>query len=270
MGDDDPAAGHRPPRAPPPRGCPGDRSRTRPAGNVPVPRPTSVRRTTRRIWRASGRPDLLARVRSPADRCGRSAASASSSKARRWTVELAVDGRVGGQTGEQQMGGGHEGGDALRPGAPRGESRDSSTEAEPSSTPGTRWLWRSVKGGGFMPRRCGNVRATLVLSHPLPGVPVTTARRTHGFRESVIRGMTRLAREHNSLNLAQGFPNFPAPDALKEAAVRAIRDGHQPVRHHLGRAPAPHRAGPDLRRSATGWTPIRSGRSPSPAAPPRR
>jgi aminotransferase len=53
---------------------------------------------------------------------------------------------------------------------------------------------------------------------------VTTARRTHGFRESVIRGMTRLAREYDSLNLAQGFPNFPAPDALKEAAVRAIRD----------------------------------------------
>jgi aminotransferase len=53
---------------------------------------------------------------------------------------------------------------------------------------------------------------------------VSTARRTHGFRESVIRGMTRLAREHNSLNLAQGFPNFPAPEALKEAAVRAIRD----------------------------------------------
>jgi aminotransferase len=52
---------------------------------------------------------------------------------------------------------------------------------------------------------------------------VTTARRTHGFRESVIRGMTRLAREHDSLNLAQGFPNFPAPDLLKEAAVRAIQ-----------------------------------------------
>jgi aminotransferase len=53
---------------------------------------------------------------------------------------------------------------------------------------------------------------------------VTTARRTHGFRESVIRGMTRLAREYNSINLAQGFPNFPAPEVLKEAAVRAVRD----------------------------------------------
>lgn len=53
---------------------------------------------------------------------------------------------------------------------------------------------------------------------------MNTARRTHGFRESVIRGMTRLAREHRSINLAQGFPNFPAPDLLKEAASRAIHD----------------------------------------------
>src|SRR6058998_2400455 len=50
------------------------------------------------------------------------------------------------------------------------------------------------------------------------------ARRTHGFTESVIRGMTRLASEHDAINLAQGFPNFPAPDVLKEAAARAIRD----------------------------------------------
>src|ERR671914_394970 len=56
------------------------------------------------------------------------------------------------------------------------------------------------------------------------GAQVTTARRTHGFRESVIRGMTRLAREYNAINLAQGFPNFPAPDAIKEAAVRAIQE----------------------------------------------
>jgi len=53
---------------------------------------------------------------------------------------------------------------------------------------------------------------------------VNTARRTHGFRESVIRGMTRLAREHRSINLAQGFPNFPAPELLKEAARRAIQE----------------------------------------------
>jgi aminotransferase len=51
-----------------------------------------------------------------------------------------------------------------------------------------------------------------------------TAARTHGFTESVIRGMTRLATEHDAINLAQGFPNFPAPDVVKEAAARAIRD----------------------------------------------
>jgi aminotransferase len=48
------------------------------------------------------------------------------------------------------------------------------------------------------------------------------ARRTLTFNESVIRGMTRLAREHDAINLAQGFPNFPTPDVLKEAASRAI------------------------------------------------
>ena len=58
---------------------------------------------------------------------------------------------------------------------------------------------------------------------PAPGT-LSTARRTHSFTESVIRGMTRLAMEHDAINLAQGFPNFPAPDLLKEAAVKAIRD----------------------------------------------
>ncbi len=50
-----------------------------------------------------------------------------------------------------------------------------------------------------------------------------TAHRTHGFTESVIRGMTRLAAQHGAINLAQGFPNFPAPEVLKEAAAEAIR-----------------------------------------------
>jgi aspartate/methionine/tyrosine aminotransferase len=50
-----------------------------------------------------------------------------------------------------------------------------------------------------------------------------TAARTHGFTESVIREMTRVANEHGALNLAQGFPDFPAPEVLKEAACAAIR-----------------------------------------------
>ena len=52
---------------------------------------------------------------------------------------------------------------------------------------------------------------------------IRTATRTHSFTESVIREMTRVAREHDSINLAQGFPDFPAPELLKEAACAAIR-----------------------------------------------
>ena len=43
------------------------------------------------------------------------------------------------------------------------------------------------------------------------------------FTESVIREMTRLAQQYNAVNLAQGFPDFPAPTEVKEAAVAAIR-----------------------------------------------
>ncbi len=48
------------------------------------------------------------------------------------------------------------------------------------------------------------------------------ARRTEGFTESVIREMTRLNAVHAGINLAQGFPNFPAPSVVKDAAKRAI------------------------------------------------
>ncbi len=51
-----------------------------------------------------------------------------------------------------------------------------------------------------------------------------TARRTHGFTESVIRMMTRLANEHEAINLSQGFPNFESPDTLKIGGARAIYD----------------------------------------------
>jgi len=42
------------------------------------------------------------------------------------------------------------------------------------------------------------------------------------FTESVIREMTRICLKHKGINLAQGFPDFPAPAKIKEAAVRAI------------------------------------------------
>ncbi len=44
------------------------------------------------------------------------------------------------------------------------------------------------------------------------------------FRESVIREMTRLALLNGAVNLAQGFPDFPAPAAIKAAAQQAIAE----------------------------------------------
>jgi aminotransferase len=44
------------------------------------------------------------------------------------------------------------------------------------------------------------------------------------FTESVIRGMSIEARRYQAVNLAQGMPDFPAPEEVKEAACRAIRD----------------------------------------------
>src|SRR5207247_4145314 len=42
------------------------------------------------------------------------------------------------------------------------------------------------------------------------------------FTESVIREMTRLAMKHGAVNLSQGFPDFAAPEEVKEAARRAV------------------------------------------------
>lgn len=46
--------------------------------------------------------------------------------------------------------------------------------------------------------------------------------RTATFTESVIREMTRVAQQHGAINLAQGFPDFPMPEPMKDAAAAAI------------------------------------------------
>ncbi len=48
------------------------------------------------------------------------------------------------------------------------------------------------------------------------------SQRIANFTESVIREMTRLALHHGAVNLAQGFPDFPAPEVLKRAAAEAV------------------------------------------------
>lgn len=49
-----------------------------------------------------------------------------------------------------------------------------------------------------------------------------TAHRTSTFNESVIREMTRIAHRTGAVNLAQGFPDFPMPAPMKDAACAAI------------------------------------------------
>lgn len=49
-----------------------------------------------------------------------------------------------------------------------------------------------------------------------------TSRKAARFTESVIREMSRVCAEHGGINLAQGFPDFAAPAAMKEAAKQAI------------------------------------------------
>lgn len=56
-------------------------------------------------------------------------------------------------------------------------------------------------------------------------MPIRTSQKASLFGESVIREMTRLflARgDRPGVNLAQGFPDFAAPEAMKEAACQAI------------------------------------------------
>jgi aminotransferase len=48
------------------------------------------------------------------------------------------------------------------------------------------------------------------------------AQRAATFTESVIREMTRVASQYGAINLAQGFPDFPMPAPMKEAACAAI------------------------------------------------
>lgn len=52
-----------------------------------------------------------------------------------------------------------------------------------------------------------------------------TAQRLARVHESVIREMTRLALQHNAINLSQGYPDFGTPPDLVEAAVAAMRAG---------------------------------------------
>ncbi|HVF99873.1 MAG TPA: aminotransferase class I/II-fold pyridoxal phosphate-dependent enzyme, partial [Chloroflexia bacterium] len=61
-----------------------------------------------------------------------------------------------------------------------------------------------------------------------PSDTTRMAARVHSITESVFSEMSRLAVEHNAVNLSQGFPDFAAEEWLKEAAREAVaRDVNQ-------------------------------------------
>ncbi|MCA9629464.1 MAG: aminotransferase class I/II-fold pyridoxal phosphate-dependent enzyme [Myxococcales bacterium] len=58
--------------------------------------------------------------------------------------------------------------------------------------------------------------------------------RLQGFGTTIFAEMTRLALEHGALNLGQGFPDFDAPEEVKQAAQRAIAEGNNQYARSFG------------------------------------
>ncbi len=53
-----------------------------------------------------------------------------------------------------------------------------------------------------------------------------TALRIAGFKDSIFGVISKLAREHNAVNLGQGFPDFDGPDWLKDIVYKKMQEGH--------------------------------------------
>ncbi|MEL7473343.1 MAG: aminotransferase class I/II-fold pyridoxal phosphate-dependent enzyme, partial [Planctomycetota bacterium] len=55
---------------------------------------------------------------------------------------------------------------------------------------------------------------------------MTVATRLRPFGATIFAEMTALANRHDAINLSQGFPDFDGPAFVRDAAERAMRDGH--------------------------------------------
>jgi hypothetical protein len=93
------------------------------------------------------------------------------------------------------------------------------------------------------------------------------SKKAGSFTESVIRDMTRLAIQHQAINLAQGFPDFACPQELKDAAKAAIDADLNQYAITRRTSAKPSRASS---RPRTAWRSIPTRSSASPAARPRR
>jgi aminotransferase len=62
------------------------------------------------------------------------------------------------------------------------------------------------------------------MSSPAASTSRHVSRKASLFTESVIREMTREAMKYGAVNLSQGYPDFPAPEDIKQVAMQAIAD----------------------------------------------
>ncbi len=67
--------------------------------------------------------------------------------------------------------------------------------------------------------------------------PSAVSERLQPFGTTIFAEMTRLAIEHNAVNLSQGFPDFDGPDAARSAAAAAIGAGHNQYARTFGVPP---------------------------------
>lgn len=63
---------------------------------------------------------------------------------------------------------------------------------------------------------------------------MTVAHRLAPFGTTIFAEMSRLALEHQAVNLSQGFPDFDGPDFVIEAVHQAMRDGHNQYAPTIG------------------------------------
>jgi aspartate/methionine/tyrosine aminotransferase len=75
------------------------------------------------------------------------------------------------------------------------------------------------------------------------------------FTESVIREMNRLAVEAGAVSLAQGFPDFPCPAELKDAAADALRADVNQYAITWGATPLRNAIAAKTSRLYPGWNP---------------
>src|SRR5882757_9245615 len=51
---------------------------------------------------------------------------------------------------------------------------------------------------------------------------------------TIFEAMSQLARDNDAINLGQGFPDHPGPEAIRGAAADAVMDGYNPYPWLLG------------------------------------